>query len=136
MHFVFMIATILSFSGNGESFQLDHPGWQGHALLQGTMAQEGLFTSWTLCIGRFMTIFQLMAVKCLEKGPPFCFCPKVRCGPLGALPSTQLNSFHSSAQGNHLLPVRYPHARPQGYDHSLGTLPGTRGHRGEVLTPG
>lgn len=49
------------------------PPWVARACtVAGHHGQEGLFTSRTLCIGRFtMTIFQLMAVKCLEKGPPF-----------------------------------------------------------------
>lgn len=104
----------------------------------GHHGQEGLFTSWTLCIGRFMmTIFQLMAVKCLEKGPPF----RLSKGEVWALRGLAFSTTEQfprlgSAQGNCLLPVRYPHARPRGCDHSLGTPPGARGHSGEVLAPG
>lgn len=71
-----------------------------------------------------------MAEKCLEKGTPFCFCTKVRCRLLEALPSTKLNSLNSLAQMGNLHTSL--HAQ-QGYKHSHWTLPGTHDHGGDSV---
>lgn len=57
---------------------LDHHRWlHGHALLKSAMLREVPFTSQTLRICRCRTIFQLMAVKGLEKEAPFWVLHKV-----------------------------------------------------------
>lgn len=78
-----------SFQEVGEDFKLDHHGrLHGCALLKSTMLQGVPFTTQTLWICTYRTIFLLKIVKSLEKEAPSCFYTKVRCGLLEALPST------------------------------------------------
>lgn len=108
---------------------LDHHRWlHGHALLKSTMLQEVPFTSQTLWICRCRTIFQLMAVKGLEKKAPFWVLHKVEVWAVKGSAFYTAEHFQEPVQVDNLPCVHYLHAHPTGLlDIGWNTWPEGRG---------